>query len=74
MYIYRLGELQALINKLFEFSRSLGDFDRDPLEWEDYRNAYSNLDFWIEDYSVNEDMNLTAFTQRAIKRNDHPNS
>lgn len=73
-YFYRLGELQALVNKLFEFARNMGEFDDTPLDWEDFRNAYGNLDIWPEDIRIDDDMNLEAFTKRAIARNDGKNT
>lgn len=68
-YFYRLGELQALVNKLFDFARNIGGFDATPLVWEDFRNAYANLDIWLEEIEIDEKMNLEAFTKRAIARN-----
>lgn len=73
-YLYRIGELQALINKIFEFARNMGKFDSNPLEWEDFRDAYMNLDISIEDMHISEDMNLEAFTKRAIERNANQNT
>lgn len=67
-YLYRLGELQAIVNKLFGFARSTEAFDSGPLEWEDYRNAYGNFDIHLEDFYIDDLMNLEAFTRRAISR------
>lgn len=66
---YRLGELQALVSKLFEFARSMGEFDSSPLKWEDFRNAYFNLDILVEDIRIDDLMNLEGFTKREISRN-----
>lgn len=63
-YLYRLSELQALTNRVFPFARGLDEFDSKGLVWEDFRNAYANLDIWVEDFE-----DLTGFTQRAIARN-----
>lgn len=60
-YIFKLGEIQAIINKIFDFSRGENDFDDSSLIWDDYRNAYSNLDFRIG--TIN---GLEEFTKRAI--------
>lgn len=62
-YLFRLGELQALINRLFGFARGMEPFDGSSLLWEDYRNAYSNLDVEIADVD-----DLEGFTNRAISR------
>ena len=69
-YFYRLGELQALINKIFDFARNMEEFDDSPLSWEEFRNAYRNLDIWIDDVRVDDQMNLEEFTKRAIAAND----
>lgn len=67
VYLYRLAELQALINKTFEYARGLEEFDSSNLVWEDYRNAYANLDISTEDFD-----DLVGFTRRAIERyNSH---
>lgn len=68
-YFYRLGELQAMVNKLFEFARNMGEFDPTPLDWEDFRSAYGNLDIWQDEIRIDDEMNLEAFTKRAIARN-----
>lgn len=66
-YFYRLGELQALVNKLFEFARNMGEFDTKPLEWEDFRNAYRNLDIWVDEIRIDDKMNLEAFTKNRVQ-------
>lgn len=67
-YLYRLGELQALVNRLFPFSRNMAPFDSSPLVWEDFRNAYGNLDIWVNEIRIDETYNLEAFTRRALER------
>jgi len=62
-YTYRLGELQALTNRLFDFARGFAYLAGSDLEWDDYSNAYSNLDIWLEDID-----DLEGFTRRAIAR------
>lgn len=63
VYLYNLAELQALINNLFGFARSMEDFSDAKLTWDDFKNAYSNLDIWIDEIDGLED-----FTKRAISR------
>lgn len=63
-YFYSLGNIQALINKLYEFARGEAPFDASNLEWDDYRNAYRNLNIEFEDID-----GLVEFSERAIKRN-----
>jgi hypothetical protein len=70
-YLYRLGELQALVGKLFPFARNEEDFDSNPLSWEDFRNAYGGLEVWIEDFRIDDTMNLEDFTKRAIARGEN---
>lgn len=84
-HLYRLAELQALVNRLFEFARNievfdssdlanLEKFDSSDLAWEDYENAYSNLDIEYEDIDASGDpkkmelISLEKFTKRAIER------
>lgn len=73
-YLYRLGQLQGLVNKLFPFSRSMKKFDNSPLEWDDYENAYGVLNIWIEEIAIDEKMNLEDFTKRAISRDNDENT
>lgn len=62
-YLYRLGELQALTGQVFNYARGLEPFKRESLTWEDFTNAYNNLDIWVEEIE-----DLEGFTRRAIKR------
>ncbi|MEX0740988.1 MAG: hypothetical protein WD071_16770 [Pseudohongiella sp.] len=62
-YLFRLAELQALVNNLFEFARGMELFVNEYPRWDDFRNAYGNLDLWLDDYD-----GLQGFTERAIAR------
>jgi hypothetical protein len=66
-YMYRLGELYALIGKQFDFARGEKPFEETSLTWENFRNAYSILGIHVGEIWVN-DVNLEAFTRRAIER------
>lgn len=66
--LYRLGELQAMANKLFPFARGTEDFDSTPLEWKDFRNVYSIWFTGYEDFTVGENMSLEDFTKRRINK------
>ena len=68
-YFYRIAELQALVGKVFNFARGLEPFDASDLVWEDFRNAFGNLDVWADEIEVENVGTLAAFTQRAIARN-----
>lgn len=68
VYLFRLAELQALVAKLFGFARNLEPFDDKPLDWEDFRNAFGNLDLWLDEFVIDETNNLEAFTKRRIAR------
>lgn len=70
VYIYRLGELLAMVNRLFPFARSLDVLDSSKLTWDDFENAYRNLDLWIEEIHIDDNNNLEAFTKRAVERID----
>ena len=67
-YLYCLGKLQALINKMFGYARNTEAFDDSEFDWEDFRNAYMNLDIWTEEFYIDERVNLESFTKRAIER------
>jgi hypothetical protein len=67
--LYRLGELQVLINKLFDFARNKEEFDSSPLVWEDFRNVYSIWFTFYDVFSVNDDYDLESFTKRRINNN-----
>lgn len=62
-YMYRLAELQSLVNKLFPFARGMDAFHGEELQWEDFRNAYGNLNIWTDEHD-----DLEGFTKRAIER------
>ena len=63
-YIYRLGELQALVNNTFDYARGEEQFRPKPLDLNSYRTAYSNL--YIHRHNIDD---LDGFTERALKRN-----
>ncbi len=64
-YLYSLAELYALTAKVFDYARGLEPFKKERLKWEDFRNAYFNLDI---DFEEIED--LQGFTERAIQREE----
>ena len=67
-YLMRLGELYALAANLFEFARGKSPFQDKQLAWEDLRQAFSLLDLEPDEFSIDEKVNLTAFTQRWLVR------
>ena len=67
-YIYRLGELKALVNRLFPFARNDGEFDAKPLQWDDFHTAYATMDIDEDDIRLTKDVELVGFTKRAIAR------
>ena len=67
-YIFRLGELQAMVDKLFDFARNMGEFDQTPLEWSDFQNSFSTLNIQSQDFAIDNDFNLEGFTRRRIER------
>lgn len=69
-YVYRLGELQAMVNRLFPFARGQEPLDTSALTWDDFKNAYGNLGFWIDEIRIDDTMNLEAFSKRALDRAD----
>lgn len=69
-YLYRLGELYALISQLFGFARGEETFNTSGLNWEDLRNAYGILDVAADNIFIDRQMNLEAFTKRALQRTE----
>lgn len=63
-YIFRLGELQALVNNTFDYARGEEQFVAKPLDLKSYQTAYANLR--IRRHNIDE---LEGFTERALKRN-----
>ncbi len=72
-YLYRLGELQALVGNLFAFARNIEEFNSKHLTWDDFKNAYANLDIWLEEFNFNDRINLEAFTKRTITKHNITN-
>ena len=68
VYVFRLGELYSLMGNLFGFARGEEAFRSKRLTWDDFRSAYSILDFEIEELHIDELMNLEAFTKRRLER------
>lgn len=64
-YMYRLAQLQVLVEKIFPFARGTEKFENSSPVWDDYRNAYGNLDISPEDFD-----DLVGFTKRAIERSE----
>lgn len=67
-YAYCLGELTALVNRLFDYARGLEEFNGSHLVWEDFHNAYANLDIYPDQFD-----DLIGFTKRAIGRKQSGN-
>jgi hypothetical protein len=65
-YFFRLGELQAMVNKLFDFARNMAKFDSSPLKWEDFHTAYANLDIWENEIEITGGLGLEEYTKRNI--------
>jgi hypothetical protein len=66
VYLYNLAELQALINSLFGFARSMEDFSGAKLVWDDFKNAYANLEISIDQVDGLED-----FTKWRLEKNSN---
>lgn len=67
-YLYRLSEIYSQVGRLFPVARAESDLDKSALQWEEYRNALLVLDIEIDDYFVDDKMNLAAFIKRQIER------
>jgi hypothetical protein len=64
-----VGELQAKVNRLFEFARGMGELDSRPLVWDDYKTAYSNLGLDIENLVVGK-FSLESKTRWHIEKSN----
>ena len=64
-----VGELQAKVNRLFNFARGLGELDSRPLAWDDYKTAYFNLSLPLESLVVGG-FSLESMTRRRIEKNN----
>ncbi|MFC4252642.1 hypothetical protein [Sinimarinibacterium flocculans] len=73
VYMYRLGELQALVARLFDYARNREPFESASLTWDDFHNAFGNLRLWPDEFETEGD-SLEAFTKRAIGRNSAGNT
>lgn len=62
-YLIGLGELQALVNNLYEFARGTSKFEEKSLTWDDYRSAYAGLDV-----EADEIRDLVEWTRNSINR------
>lgn len=67
--LYSLAELQALTNRIFGYARGLDKFDDRVLVWDDFQNAYSNLNIRTEEFE-----DLVGFTERTIDRKSSDNN
>lgn len=62
-YIYSLAQLYALVGRIFGYARGTDEFDDSALTWDDFANAYRNLDIWVDQVD-----DLEGFTKRVIER------
>lgn len=73
-YLMCIGEIYSLMGNLFSFARDEDTFREKPLDWSEFRSAYAIMDLEIEDFHIDETMNLQAFTKRWIARTQGPAS
>lgn len=55
-----------MVNKLFDFSRNMAEFDSNSLEWEDFHTAYANLRIWESEIRIADSFDLEEYTKRKI--------
>ncbi len=72
VYLYRLGELQALTNKLFDFARGEKTFDDSSLILSDFRAAYLGFGLYPDRIGVDKEDTLIKFTQCQISNHLDP--
>jgi len=68
IYFYELGELQSLVDNIFDYARGESEFNDQALNWEDYRNSFAVLRIPVADI-VDEDSKRTLkdFVERRIE-------
>ncbi len=65
-YMYSLGKLQVMTNRLFDFARGKKEFSLHKFEWEEFRNVYGIFNWYLEDLG-----DLESFTKRRIEIENH---
>lgn len=68
VYVFRLGELHALLGGVFGFARSEESFKPKELTWDELQSAYRIMDLQIEDLYIDDKINLEAFSIRWLER------
>lgn len=77
-YFLEIAELRAKVNRLFNLARGEEPADLSPLKWEDYRNAYSNLNIDYDRVELPYEkvpcskgaITLQSITEAAIENGD----
>lgn len=64
----RLGELQALVNPLFDFARGIKEFDSAYPDIKAFRSAFSSMKITVENFQVEGGGNLETTLNRFIEK------
>lgn len=71
-YFYRIGELNALVGKNFDYARGMVEFDSSRLSWDELNNSYGILNIWLDEIRVDEinleDISKTRLAKWTINR------
>jgi len=68
-YMYSLGEIKVMVNRLFPFARNdVDDFEPWTVEFKEFRTAYFNLDIDPDDVESAGIGTLSEFTKRRVPR------
>lgn len=62
-----LGTIRVLIDRQYNFARGMSDFDNSPIIWDEYRNAYSVMNIWIEVVVDRFGCTLEKYTKKHLK-------
>ncbi len=67
VYFYNLGEITSMVAKSYAIGRGKDDLNLSNPVWEDFINAYQQLDIVPENYIADKD-SLETLTKRLIKK------
>ena len=65
--LFYLGNIKVLIDRQYKFARGMSDFDNSPIIWDEYKNAYSVMNIWIEDVVDKKGGSLEEYTKKRLR-------
>lgn len=65
-YLFQIGEMQAMVNRLFPFARGSGRLNAAPLKYDELHAAYASLGIEEEEVELTPTLTLTSVTKRRL--------